>query len=212
MIAEDYNLYGKVDRTEKHECPAPYYGYRHTPFLSFLRKTETRHNPKELDKDGVDIGGKQITYQDPNDVPLFGQYFLRGAGSYCIPIEKIAGKNLIFGVRGTCSTNRREADNGKYTGTIQLNKHGKASEQSARLRISNLRILPIVYPEIKTETTIDQNGEEIKTATWKVTSNSMIKLRTGQFTNKDKWDNTGGISLARYGERYYASCDWCGRS
>ena len=45
------------------------------------------------------------TYGDSNDIPIYGNYFLTSQNDIYLPINKIQGKYLVFGLRGTYSTN-----------------------------------------------------------------------------------------------------------
>lgn len=51
---------------------------------------------------------------DTNDIPLYGNYHITGQGTISLPLNKIAGKFLVFGVRGHKSKKFKETSFPKY--------------------------------------------------------------------------------------------------
>ena len=100
MISDEYNVY----RTNAHSQEQSVCGEKW---------------PKEKFRNIIYFNKNVTVDNDPKDVPLYGNYYLQNNGTMYLPLNKIVGKYLTFGIRGTYSTYFTEKDNGRYTGTYR---------------------------------------------------------------------------------------------
>jgi hypothetical protein len=181
MICDNYSvIYQSVHTKEYSASGGRWPKEKFAPALSFIHGSLTKYNPN----------GKPVWY-DPNDVPTYGNYFIEGNKTVYLPLNKIAGKFLVFGIRGTTSTNSRERDNGVYTGAFNAYNIENASENCSAITFKNFTIVPSIQP------VADFNSNK-----WLLSNNSSIVLKSAT-KNKDLNNITPQIDLAAQGLRYY---------
>ena len=182
MIADDYFIpYSTIHVRERSACGDAWPKEKYFPLISFKKDSKT-------------IVKKSIPrYYDPEDIPRFGNYFLMNSGDVYLPLNKIAGKFLIFGMRGTYSTKYTEKDNGVYVGKYRGNS--SPTETCSTLRFSDFKIIPSILPY--------KNNEE----TWKLSNSSPLLLNNIKANSKED-----KISLAGIGLRYYTAASFMDRN
>ena len=99
---------------------------------------------------------RDLIQGDFNDVPIYGNYFLSSNGDIYLPINKIAGKYLTFGIRGTYSTNLFELDNDRYTGKYAdpnnpgsvITDYQVEAQNTAVIQFYDFRLIPGIMPNV----------------------------------------------------------------
>lgn len=190
MIADEYFIpYSAIHVKEPSACGGAYPKEKYFPLVSF------KTNSKTVWK--IAKNQSYIYYYDPEDVPLYGNYFLMNSGDIYLPLNKIAGKFLIFGLRGTYSTTKTELDNGRYMGVYRGNS--EPTETCSTIKFSDFKIIPAILP-YKTK---DPYNNEL----WRISNSSPLLLN-----NINANQEEGKISLAGFGTRYYTTPTFLYRS
>ena len=202
LIADNYERIADCTNTEPSTCGSKWPKVKHYTYITYLPhgKTRTVINSATYSNGGSTHNCNCPTKYDPADIPLFGNYFLKGQGEYSIPLNKIKGKYLIFGIRGTYTTNKVLKDNGANTNvydtsTIPMGNVTKDKKSPlngllqgggwARMYITDFTLIPNIMPYLK-ENTSKWNIER--------TIENQIKLQI---------NSAKSINLRRYGTRYY---------
>ena len=199
MIADDYTW---IKDLHYQEVSASGHKYPKQKYWPYFRMNQ---NAESIFKDNKAI------WFDPKDVPDYGNYYIQGSGYKILPLNKIVGKYLIFGVRGTYTNNTRELDNNRYCGNYTGATTGR---NVAIFNIYNFQILPTVYPFL------DMNNADSETV-WKFANTSCAELSHGAYPagntigEEPAKDLPGNIleyydtkSLGTWGGRYYTSNTW----
>lgn len=196
MIADDYTPMGLLHYQEASASGPKWPKEKYWPYF-------------KMNKNATSIfSGNKAIWFDPKDVPDYGNYYIQGSGYKILPLNKIVGKYLIFGVRGTYTNNTRELDNNRYCGDYSGATTGR---NVAIFNVYNFQILPTVYPFL------DMNNTESE-AVWKFANTSCVELYHGDLTKgksvgaEPAKDLPGNIleyydtkSLGTWGGRYYTT-------
>lgn len=80
------------------------------PGETYLEKISSQSQEDPLQRNNPS-NNVQKCVGDKNDIPIYGNYFLLGRGDITLPINKIAGKFIVFGVRGGYSDQYKNNNN-----------------------------------------------------------------------------------------------------
>lgn len=191
MIADNYSIpYSSIHVSESSACGHKYPKEKYFPIVSFINDSKTV--VKRV------ANKNRLYYYDPEDVPLYGNYFLMNSGDIYLPLNRIAGKFLIFGMRGTYSTNKTELDNGAYTGPYRGNSN--PTQTCSTIKFSDFKIVPAILP-------YKNNDIETGKDKWNLANNSPLLLNNVKSKNKED-----KITLAGFGTRYYTATSFLYRT